>query len=107
VVDVGVVGSGVELGGVVDGVVVSSVEVLVVGRVSVVVDVVVEVLVLVLVEVLVDVDVLVEVEVDVVVDVAGGSQVVLPLSLPLLPPPWFWSQLPLPSPLWTQTSPSR
>lgn len=92
-VDVGVVGSGVELGGVVDGVVVSSVEVLVVGRVSVVVDVLVEVLV--------------DVEVDVVVDVAGGSQVVLPLSLPLLPPPWFWSQLPLPSPLWTQTSPSR
>jgi hypothetical protein len=105
VVDVGVVGSGVELGGVVDGVVVSSVEVLVVGRVSVVVDVLVEVLVLVLVEVLVDV--LVEVEVDVLVDVEGGSQVVLPLSLPLLPPPWFWSQLPLPSPLWTQTSPSR
>ena len=100
-VGVGVVGSGVELGGGVDGVVVSSVEVLVVGRVSVVVDVLVEVLVL----VLVDVDVLVEV--DVVVDVAGGSQVVLPLSLPLLPPHWFWSQLPLPSPLWTQTSPSR
>jgi hypothetical protein len=97
VVDVG--GSGVELG----GVVVCSVVVLVVGRVSVVVDV----LVLVEVLVLVDVDVLVEVEVDVVVDVAGGSQVVLPLSLPLLPPPWFWSQLPLPSPLWTQTSPSR
>jgi len=107
VVEVGVVGSAVELGGGVDGVVVSSVEVLVVGRVSIVVDVLMLVLVVVLV--LVDVEVLVEVEVgvDVVVDVAGGSQVVLPLSLPLLPPPWFWSQLPLPSPLWTQTAPSR
>src|SRR5262249_27983838 len=46
----------------------------------------------------VDVDVLTEVDVD---SVVVAPHRVLPLSLPLWPPPWFWSQLPLPPPLST------
>ena len=47
--------------------------------------------------------------VEIVVVVVGGGVVVVvaahfvfPLSLPLLPPPWFWSQFPWPPPLATQ-----
>jgi hypothetical protein len=63
--------------------------VVVVGTVAVVVEMVV--------------DVVVEMVVDVVVGtVVVVAHVLLPLSLPLLPPPWFWSQLPTPPPFLTQ-----
>jgi hypothetical protein len=37
-----------------------------------------------------------------VVVVVAAAHLVFPLSLPPLPPPWFWSQLPWPPPLATQ-----
>lgn len=54
-----------------------------------------------------DVHPVVVVVVEMVVVVVGtvvvvAAHFVLPLSLPLLPPPWFWSQLPWPPPLATQ-----